>query len=330
MSSPILLLTGATGFIGFKILLNALEQGYTVRAAVRSLSKSESLSAHPKVQALGRADRLSFVEVPDITNQEAYSDAVKGVTHIIHLASPLANPSLDPQRGIYEPTIKSTTGILHAAANEPSVKKVVIASSIFANIPFPPTADKITADSRLPDFPGPFDSILVAYSAGKIAAINATDKFVKDKSPSFEVVRVFPGFVLGTDDRALQPQDLLASTNQLLLGVITGQTGPAPMPSGAVHIYDAAKVFMLALDAGIPNIGATAPHSFDDAWDIVKKHFPKAVEDGVFTQGSQPTFPVDWDAHQTERDFGFSFKTYEDIVVDVASQYLDLSGKEKK
>ncbi|KAK6858407.1 NAD-dependent epimerase/dehydratase fum13 [Apiospora arundinis] len=87
-----LLLTGANGFVGFKVLLNALEQGYTVRAAIRSMSKSDFLSKHPKVQALNASDRLSFVEVPDITNPKAYEEAVKDVTHVIHLASPLPSP----------------------------------------------------------------------------------------------------------------------------------------------------------------------------------------------------------------------------------------------
>ncbi|KAI1162163.1 putative cinnamoyl-CoA reductase [Nemania serpens] len=331
MSSPTLLLTGATGFVGFKVLLNALEQGYTIRAAVRSSSKSESLSSHPKVKALAKPGQLSFVEVPDVTDQEAYFEAIKGVTYVIHLAAPLPSPFLDPQTGIYEPSIKSTLSMLHAAIKESSVKKVVIASSEFANIPYPPNADRITADSRVPDIPGPYEDMVFAYSAGKVAALNATDKFVRDNNPSFKVVNVFPGFIFGTDDRALkEPQELLASTNRMLLGVITSQDAPGPMPSGSVHVYDAARVFISALNDDAPsNIGAVTPHNWDDAWDVVQKNFPGAVKDGIFTKGSQPTFPVNWDSHQTEKHFGFQFKSYKDMVVDVAGQFLELSGKGK-
>lgn len=39
MAYPDLLITGTTGFIGFKALLGALEEGYSVRAAVRSREK---------------------------------------------------------------------------------------------------------------------------------------------------------------------------------------------------------------------------------------------------------------------------------------------------
>ena len=56
------------------------------------------------------------------------------------------------------------------------------------------------------------------------------------------------------------------------------------------------------------NIGASVPHVFDDAWPVAQKHFPKAVTDGILSQGSQATIPVDWDSSQTEVDIkGFKF-----------------------
>ncbi|KAK7921633.1 hypothetical protein PG985_009655 [Apiospora marii] len=333
--APILLLTGANGFIGFKVLLNALERGYTVRAAVRSQSKSDELAQHPKVQALNATDRLSFVEVPDITAPAAYEEAIKGVTHVIHIASPLPSPFLDPQTGIYEPNVKSVTSMLHAAIREPALKKLIIASSVFANTPYPPNGEKVTPASRLPDAPpGPFDAMLPAYAAGKIGALNAAERFVQDERPAFEVVHVFPGFVFGRDERARRVGDLMAGTNRILLGVVTGQAAPAPMPSGACHVDDAAALFLRALDeqgaAATPrNIGATRPHVFNEAWDVVQERFPEAARDGTFTRGNQETVPIDWDAHQTELDFGFTFKTWGDMVVDVASQYLELACKAK-
>ncbi|KAI5920701.1 putative cinnamoyl-CoA reductase [Camillea tinctor] len=331
MSSPNLLITGATGFIGFHVLLSALEQGYSVRAAVRSISQSETLASHPKIKSLALPDMLSFVEVPDICREHAYDEAVKGVSYIIHHASPLPSPFLDPQTGIYEPNIKGVTTMLHSALEEKSVKKLVITSSVFANIPFPPDpTEEITAESRLPDLPGPFDSMLPAYSAGKIGALNATEKFVKDNRPAFDIVNVLPGFVFGWDDRALTVQDITSGTNRVLLPIITGQSTHNPMPAGAAHVSDVAKVHMLALREGVTgSIGVTSVNAFDDAWEIVKKKFPEAVAEGVFTQGHQPTIPVNWNAHKTEVEFGFKFKTFEDMVTDVASQYLELSGKEK-
>ncbi|KAG9688781.1 cinnamyl-alcohol dehydrogenase, partial [Aureobasidium melanogenum] len=331
VASPLILITGVTGFIGFRVLLDALEQGYTVRAAVRSAAQSDLLRTHPTLSALAFGDRLSFVQVPDLSVPGAYDQATKDVTYIIHLASPLPSPLLDPQTGIYEPTVKGTENMLSAALQTPSLKKLVITSSVFGNMSFPPNPwDKITPETRQPDLQGPFESMLPAYIGGKINALNAIDKFVKTHKPSFGIVNVFPGFVFGPDDKALNVGDLTAGTNKVLLPIFTGGIADSALPSGVAHVYDVAKVHMLALKTGVPcNLGVTQPHEFDDAWKIIEKHFPMSVTEGVFTQGRQPTVPVNWNAHKTEVALGIKFKTYEDIVVDVANQYLELSGKEK-
>ncbi|KAK7995272.1 hypothetical protein PG990_014045 [Apiospora arundinis] len=62
-------------------------------------------------------------------------------------------------------------------------------------------------ESRLPDVPGPFDSMIPAYSAGKVGALNAAERFVKEHRPFFDVANVFSGFVFGTDDRALKVEE---------------------------------------------------------------------------------------------------------------------------
>ncbi|KAI0871047.1 putative cinnamoyl-CoA reductase [Hypoxylon argillaceum] len=332
MSTPnLLLLTGGTGFIGFHVLLKALAAGWTVRAAIRSLSKADSLAKHPKIVALGVPDKLSFVEVPDICAANAYDEAIKGATHVIHLASPLPSPFLDPLTGIYQPNINSVTALLNATLKAPTLKKLVITSSVFGNSPFPPDlSQRITADFRVPNLPGPFDSMMPAYWGGKIAATNAIDAFYKEKSPPYGLSVIYPGFVFGADKRALKAEDFMASTNRILLGVVTGHAADSPMPAGAVHVEDAATLHILALQDDAPrNIGSTIPHVFDEAWDAVAKHYPEAVKAGVLSKGSQPTIPVIWDASKTETDLGVKFQSWEDMVVDSVGQYLELSGKAK-
>ncbi|KAK6198288.1 hypothetical protein LQW54_010437 [Pestalotiopsis sp. IQ-011] len=296
----------------------------------RLVKKTQSPST-PKSLLWGYRQTDSSLLRYDICSDQAYQQAIKGVENIIHLASSLPSPFLGPQTDIYEPTIKSATSILHNALQDPSVRKLVIASSVFANSPFPPDSDKITAQSRVPDFSGPFDSMLAAYSMGKAAALDATDRFVKEKNPHFKVVNVFPGFVFGTDDRAMKTSDMPTGTNRLLLAILTGQNAEMPLPSGATHIYDAATLFLTGIEDDAPaNIGASVPHVFDDAWTVAQKHFPEAVGDGRLSQGSQATVPVDWDSSQTEMDIqGFKFRTYEDMVVDKTTQYLELLANEK-
>ncbi|KAK7985666.1 hypothetical protein PG988_003288 [Apiospora saccharicola] len=319
-----LLITGATGFIGFKILLGALKEGYSVRAAVRSPEKGKFLLSHPKILALGVVpEKLSLVEVPDIRREGAYDEAIKGVRYVIHSASPLPSPLLDPNTGIYEPTVKSVWTMLHSALlKAPSLKRLIITSSIVGNTAYPPGSAQgveTTAQSRVPDTPGPFESVGPAYGAAKVAALNSIDRFIRNERPPFAVVKLIPGLVLGRDERALRADDLRAGSNFFLLDLLTGTSAEHPLPSAVADVSDVAKVHLIALKE----------EEFNDAWDLVQKHFPKAVADGVFRQGDQPTMPFNWDARPTEVEMGFSFKRYEEMVLDVAGQYLELSGIEK-
>ncbi|TVY33980.1 NAD-dependent epimerase/dehydratase [Lachnellula subtilissima] len=335
MSSANLLITGATGFIGFKVLLDALEAGYHVRVAVRSPAGSEALLSNPKIKSLVSGNNVSFVAVPDITQDGAYDEALKGVVYAIHVASPVPKPFFkNPYADIIQPTIKGAASLLASALKVPSLKRIVITSSVVANMPFPPvpTADETTAESRVPNYEGPMDAVFPAYCASKIATLNATDKFVKEHNPSFDVIYIFPGFVHGRNELAADVAGLLAGSDGLLLATILGQTFDVPRIAVTAHVDDVAKVHLLALSDSVQGgqgFGVLVPAVFDDAFGFVKQAFPKAVEKGIFKKGSQPSVKINWNASKTESVFGFEFHSYETQVLDVAGQYLELLGEEK-
>ena len=334
MTSPDLLITGATGFIGFKVLLDALVAGYKVRAAVRTSLKSDIITANPHIKTLSPGSNLSFVEVPDILASGAYDEALKGVTYVIHVASPLPLPSRDPEKDILQPATLGTSNLLASALKTPSVRRVIITSSIVSNMAYPPIAgETIVAESRVANPDGPFTEVFPAYCGSKIIALNATDTFMKENNPSFDVINILPGFVYGRNEKATNIAELFTGSNRLLLAILKGQTFEVPRLAGAVHIDDVAKVHVLALDKNIKggqDFGATIPMVYDDVFEIVKKHFPAAIENGTFSQGHQPSLAVDWDASKTEKTFGFHFQSYEAMVVGLVGQYLELMAKAER
>ena len=87
MSEQPILITGATGHLGFRTLVFALEAGYRTRIAVRKLEKADKIKKARSVRNF--MERMEFVEVPDITAPGAYEEAIKGVDLVIHIASPL-------------------------------------------------------------------------------------------------------------------------------------------------------------------------------------------------------------------------------------------------
>lgn len=151
MSQPLILITGATGLLGFRTLVLLLQHGYRARIAHRRPDQPGRLQNTASLQPFLAA--IQFVHIPDITAADAYNEAVVGVDGILHIASPV-HMGLDPgdvciplrkvfprysdvrqrnwQRLFYEPAEKGTLNILAAALKEPGVRRIVMTSSVVA------------------------------------------------------------------------------------------------------------------------------------------------------------------------------------------------------
>lgn len=93
MPKQLVLVTGATGHLGFRTLLFTLHSGYRARVAVRGKSQAEKLKNTASLKPW--LTSLEFVLVPDITATGAYDEAIKGVDFVIHVASPIYSGMLE-------------------------------------------------------------------------------------------------------------------------------------------------------------------------------------------------------------------------------------------
>ncbi|KAI2468674.1 NAD(P)-binding protein [Annulohypoxylon bovei var. microspora] len=287
-----ILITGASGLIGFRVLLAALAAGHNVRYTVRSEEKAQVVSSNPAVRKLAPGDRLSPVIISDFSADGAFDTALRGVTHIVHAGSP--------------PTVKITSGLLSSALKAPTVQRVIITSSIVANLGFTPPPPQL-----LP-VPSTFGDVFEGYITGKIVELHNTDEFVKTGNPHFTVSHVIPGYVFGRNELALDAammQTQNSSNNFLMMGMVGG--GDAPKAGE------------------IEDFGVATKVDYGSIFDLVEKTFPKAVEAGVFKRGKVPTLPVNYESSDVEKLLGRKLKTFDSAVVDVASQYLEKLGKDK-
>jgi nucleoside-diphosphate-sugar epimerase len=323
MSSQNLLITGSTGYIGFRVLVAALEAGWQVRAAVRSVKAAEAkLLSRPSLANL--KSNLTFVEVPDILAPGAYKEAIKGVTHVIHCASPLASPNItDYESQLIKPAVTGTLEMLRAASKEQSVQRVVITSSVAANFG---AEGHLDAHARSPFPKGPYQGVFQAYASSKVAALNEAEDYLRENKPHYSVVHIMPGFVLGNNELANVKKDLLEGTAAYHIApYLSGQSSERiPM---AVSVHDVAFLHVAALDEKIPGgraYGASYRPEWGSAWNILHREFPEAVEKGIFKYAEVKTEGRDWDATETEKVFGFKFKTFEEATIEVAKQWISL------
>nr|XP_043623145.1 phenylacetaldehyde reductase-like [Erigeron canadensis] len=203
--------TGASGFIASWIVKLLLDRGYSVHATVRSLGdpkKTEHLLALD-----GADERLSLFEA-NLTEEGSFDSAINGCICVFHAASPVQFVVDDPQAQLIEPAVKGTLNVLKSAAKVPSLKRVVLTSSMSAvtnGLKLPGSGDVV--DETWFSDPLFCEQNKLWYHLSKTLAESAAFKFSKEND--LELVAINPGFVIGP---LLQP--ILNLSSEWVMGLI--------------------------------------------------------------------------------------------------------------
>jgi nucleoside-diphosphate-sugar epimerase len=347
MAGELVLLTGSTGYLGFLTLIDLLKAGYKVRAAIRSETKKQKIINAPSFKALNpSADQLSWVTVPDMMADHAYDEAVKGVSYILHLASPIpsfGDASLEKtnsdemEEHFVKQPVRSDLGMLESARKSGTVKKVVVTSSAVAITPFEwymgqGTPKLLQPEDRTPDVSGPWSFEFQAYSAGKARALNAMEGYMAEVKPNFNLIIIFPGWIFGRDELVTTvAEHRKGTTNSVLVNFLIGGKNSNPYNSNVVWGQDVARVHVAALSPtvkGNQSFITSTETKWDAAHKVLKERFPEAVKAGKLSlDGEQGTLDLPIDGSKAEKQFGFTYKPYDDVVAEVAQQYLELESK---
>jgi nucleoside-diphosphate-sugar epimerase len=336
----LVLITGVTGHVGFRTLIQALQAGYWVRAAVRSHSKAQTILSHPKIQSLNAGLRLTFAIVPDLACLSAYDEAVEGVRYIIHIASPLMMGKLPPGKDEHayfiRPAVRGTIGMLKAAKKCGTVRRVVITSSLVALVPLAQltgaewTDRPVEPTDRIEFTEGPYETEFAAYAASKVAALSAAENWIRMQKPKFDVIHLHPSFVQGRNDLATHTRDAIKGTNSIVLGMALGKK-MGSIASASVHNDDVARVHVQALSPTVPGNQSyilSQETQWSDVLDIVEAEFPEAVDARILPNcGQSDTHEVLIDASLTEEIFGFQHLGLYEQVQSVVGHYLELRSR---
>ncbi|KAH7363187.1 hypothetical protein B0T11DRAFT_353295 [Plectosphaerella cucumerina] len=338
MSQQLLVITGVSGHVGFRVLVEALTRGYKVRAVIRNAAQAEQIKAAESAKPF--AAQLEFVVVPDLLRDGAFDGVLDGADGIVHVASPLpSGNTTDFKRDLIDPAINATVGVLKSAKKVPSIKRVVITSSVAVLLSwdFIISSDYTTVltakDVYTPTgLDGPFANAMHAYGLSKAAAFDATKRFIEEERPAFEIVNIFPSMVTGKNELNRTPADVGKGSNGSTLGVVLDNVSQMPSIGVSVHVNDVARAHIDALNPALTgnrdylcSSGGVDGTTWDDAKEIAKRNFPEAVADGRLPlAGSLPTRPIHFDSSETEKAFGWKFASFEEQVKSVVGHYLEL------
>ena len=124
------LVTGASGYIGSHIVANLLSKGRAVRGTVRDASDPERVE-HLRAMEVAGGGSLELVEM-DLLDVDSVRSAVSGCRSVIHTAAVVVLKSKRPQEKIVDPSVIGTKNVLDAIDASGSVEHLVHTSSTAA------------------------------------------------------------------------------------------------------------------------------------------------------------------------------------------------------
>jgi nucleoside-diphosphate-sugar epimerase len=287
-SGSLILVTGVNGLIASHIADQLLASGYPVRGTVRSLTKNAWMKTffatrHPNIL-------FELVEVPDISKDGCFDEAVKGCAGVIHTTSSVELTATTPEPAIAT-NVRTVLTALEAAAKEQSVKRFVLTSSFWtASAPNPGVKFSVTAkdwnDNAVADAYSGDPSRSHGFSifmAGKLKAEKACWDFMEKEKPGFVFNAVLPDTIFG---EILSPEKQgIPSTAGLVKMLFDAReekdVGMLSFvaPQWYIDVVDNAKLHIAALlhpeVKGERLLGAAGAWNWNDVLDIMRKEFPE-------------------------------------------------------
>ena len=223
MTTDLVLVTGATGFLGHNLVAQLVDAGFAVRALVRETSDTRQLR-----------DLGVELCVGDIRDQAAVDSAVTGCTYVVHAAGLFR--LWGEVRDFERTNVEGTAYVLEAALRQ-SVKKLVhISTAVVAGNPEP--GEVIDEDTPC----RPVD----AYQRSKVDGENLVRMY--HKTARLPAIILRPGAFYGPWGRyAFNRLFFEDPLRGLLIQVHWGKRLTFP-----VFVPDVARVIVAALKSGRP------------------------------------------------------------------------------
>lgn len=237
------LVTGASGYIGSWIVRSLLEAGHTVHATVRNPQKTSGLEHLHKLSS-DHPGRLTLFKA-DLLDPGSFDDAMTGCELVMHTASPfLLTGFTDAQESLVRPALEGTRNVLDSVNRTPSVKRVVLTSSVVAiygdnresrDVPGGVFTDEHwNTTSSVDHQPYPYSKTVAEQEAWRY----------QQAQERWDMVTIHPGLVLGPSLTSSSDSASLSTMKQFTDGTLLA--GAPALTMGVVDVRDVADAHLRA------------------------------------------------------------------------------------
>jgi len=233
-----ILVTGGSGFIASRTILQLLEAGHSVRTTVRNLSRADDVRALLRTGGVEAGDRLSFVAA-DLEHDAGWSEAVAGCEFVLHVASPFPPGLPRHEDELIVPAREGALRVLRAARDAGARRVVLTSSFVAVGYGLAPRAQPFDETSWT-DTSGPGAT---AYAKSKTLAERAAWDFIAREGGTLELATVNPVGVFGPVLAADYSTSILV-VQRLMDGALPGCP---KLQFGVVDVRDVADLHVRAM-----------------------------------------------------------------------------------
>ncbi|MEU6449911.1 aldehyde reductase [Streptomyces sp. NPDC046979] len=267
-----MLVTGGTGFVGSHSVVRLLREGYRTRVTVREPGQREGVVAALRQAGVDPAGRLEFA-VADLAADRGWRDAMEGVGHVLHHASPFPATPPETEEEVVLPARDGALRVI-SAARDAGVPRVVMTSS-YAAVGYTVKPDNHYSEA---DWTDPGTEGLPAYHKSKVLAERAAWDYVRARG-GIELTVINPTGIFGP-----QLGDRPSASVGLVRRMLAGQMRVVPiMYFGVVDVRDVVDLHLRAMvhpkAAGERFLAVGGPSvSLFGMAQILREHFPTAAD----------------------------------------------------
>jgi nucleoside-diphosphate-sugar epimerase len=336
------LVTGASGYMASWIIKMLLEEGINTNATVRDPSNVQKVE-HLTRLAKASTGKLKLFKA-DLLDFGSFDESMQGCELVMHTASPFFITKIkNPEEELLQPAKEGTRNVLEAVKRTPTVKRVVLTSSVVAiygdNVDIKLTPGRIFTEK---EWNVTSSAQHDPYSYSKTIAEKEAWAIAKEQD-QWDLVPINPGWILGPS--LSKRKDSMSISTMIQFGDGTYRTGVPELWNGIVDVRDVASAHIKAgftPRASGRHIIVSGEAKLLDLANILRKHFGGSYP---FPRRQAPKFmfwliaprlgytrkyvsrnvgyQIKFDNSYSKADLGISYISIEQTVKDHFQQILD-------
>lgn len=267
------LVTGGTGYLASWIIKMLLKEGINVNATVRDPSNIKKIG-HLTAMSGASAGQLKLFR-SDLLDPGSFDEPMQDCELVIHTASPFFITGIkNPEEELVRPAKEGTRNVLESAKRNPTVKRVVLTSSVVAiygdNADIALTQGGIFTEK---EWNVTSSAQHQPYAYSKTIAEKEAWAIAKEQE-KWDLLTINPGWILGPS--VSKRTDSMSIGTMIEYGDGTYKNGVPKLWTGIVDVRDVATAHIKAgftPKASGRHIIVSEEATLLDIADILRKHF---------------------------------------------------------